>query len=99
MPEKVNEKKEIKKPFKPQIAVVKKENQKEMLKRRKETWEKNNKDIFITKITNKTTEENGKIITERIKTKINLTRKINASAQMLKQKTAIEKLNEIKNMI
>ena len=57
------------------------------------------KDIIITKYEEKTTyNEEGDRITKRIPVKVNITKKVNATAKLIKEKTAQEKLAELEKI-
>ena len=57
------------------------------------------KDIIVTKIATRTTvNSEGDIVIKRVKTRVNLTKKINETKKMIKIDTAQEKLEEIERI-
>ena len=81
------------------LAVCKKDNVQEDIKRRKETWENNN-DITVTKrIETQERQKDGSILIKFKEEKINITRKINETAKIIKSNTAEQKLKAIQDAI
>ena len=81
------------------LAVCKKDNVQEEIKRRKETWENNN-DITVTKrIETQERQKDGSILIKFKEEKINITRKINETAKIIKSNTAEQKLKAIQDAI
>ena len=56
-------------------------------------------EIFVTKYKEEITYENGKKIIERIPQVVNVTKKVNATAQTLKIESANEKLKQIESLM
>ncbi len=56
-------------------------------------------ETFITKYKEEITYENGKKIIERIPQVVNVTKKVNATAQTLKVESANEKLKQIESLM
>lgn len=78
------------------IAVLKSNEE----KTKNEKWGKINHDITIVKTsTVEEVQDNGDILIKQDKNIVNLTRKINETAKLLKNQTAKEKLEQIKNQL
>lgn len=78
------------------LQILKKNRQKPQ----KQDWERNNHDITIVKKSyEEKIDKDGTYTKKPVFEKINLTRKINATAEAVKAKTAEEKLNELKKIL
>ena len=61
--------------------------------------DKSNMDIIISKFEEKTTYKDGKRITERIEKKVNITKKINETAKLVKIDQSAQILEQVKNLV
>lgn len=67
--------------------------------KRKEIPVYNQKDIIITKYKNETTyNEDGSRTEKRVPVKVNITKKVNETAKLVKEQTAAEKLAELEKI-
>lgn len=85
---------------KERLSIIKHNDEKRRQELRKQTWSSNNKDIFVSKKEEvKEYNKDGSITIKYKTTDINLTKRINATAQLLKAQTAEQKLEQLKKII